>query len=105
MNQNISSAIWCALKKQGSKKHSPTFELLPYNKRELREHIESQFDDKMSWDNYGTYWDLDHIYPQSLLPYESMEDENFVKCWSLDNLQPLGKKQNIKKSNKILEDK
>jgi len=105
MNGNISSAIWSALKRQGSKKHSPTFEHLPYTREELCEHIEKQFDNKMSWSNYGTYWDLDHIYPQSLLPYESMEDENFIKCWSLDNLQPLEKKQNIRKSNKIKESK
>lgn len=105
MNNNISSAIWCVLKKQGGEKHSPTFEHLPYSREQLREHIENQFDDKMNWDNYGAYWDLDHIYPQSLLPYDSMEDENFIKCWSLDNLQPLEKKQNIKKSNKILEEK
>jgi len=25
----------------------------------------------------------------------SMEDENFKKCWSLDNLRPLNSKQNI----------
>ena len=29
------------------------------------------------------------------LPYQSMADENFRKCWALDNLRPLSAKQNI----------
>lgn len=28
------------------------------------------------------------------LPYTSMEDENFQKCWALSNLRPLSAKQN-----------
>ncbi len=34
-------------------------------------------------------WQLDHIIPQSDLPYTSMEEENFKKCWALENLRPL----------------
>lgn len=37
---------------------------------------------------------------QSKLPYESLEDENFKKCWSLDNLCPLETIANIKKGNR-----
>ena len=62
----------------------------------------------MNWDNWGRFiskkwndhdkltwtWQLDHIIPQSDLPYTSMEDDNFKKCWSLDNLRPLSAKQN-----------
>ena len=28
-------------------------------------HLESQFTDRMSWDNYGTEWEVDHIIPIS----------------------------------------
>lgn len=28
-------------------------------------YLESQFDDKMDWDNHGTYWEIDHIIPLS----------------------------------------
>jgi hypothetical protein len=59
--------------------------------------LESKFDDKMSWDNYGSYWHIDHIIPQSKLLYNSMEDENFKKCWDLQNLQPLEATANMKK--------
>ena len=40
-------------------------------------------------------WHIDHIIPQSLLPYSSMEDDNFKKCWALSNLRPLSAKQNL----------
>lgn len=55
----------------------------------------------MNWDNWGAYWHIDHIYPVSLLPYSSMEEDNFKRCWALDNLRPLEKIANIKKGNKI----
>jgi hypothetical protein len=45
-------------------------------------------------------WNIDHIIPQSKLPYVSMEDENFKKCWALNNLRPLSSKVNLEKGNK-----
>ena len=87
----------------GYKHNRKTWDILPYAPEQLKEHLESQFDDKMSWDNYGSYWHIDHIYPQSLLPYDSLEHENFQKCWALENLRPLEAIENIKKSNNIIE--
>ncbi len=98
----VSTAVCNALKKQGSTKGGSTFSALPYSPQDLVEHLERQFDEKMNWDNYGEYWHVDHIYPQSLLPYSSLEEENFQKCWALENLQPLEAIENIKKSNKVL---
>ena len=60
-----------------------------------RQHIERQFDDNMNCNNYGIYWHIDHIIPQSCLPYTSMEEDNFKKCWALNNLRPLEAKLNI----------
>ena len=34
------------------------------------------------------------LIPQSDLPYTSMEDTNFKKCWALENLRPYPAKQN-----------
>lgn len=63
----------------------------------------------MTWNNYGKYnkknwndnnqstwtWQLDHIIPQSDLQYSTMIDDNFKKCWDLNNLRPLSSKQNL----------
>ena len=99
---NVSTLVYIAITRRGGVKNSSVFEYLPYTVKQLREHLESQFDENMNWDNYGSYWHVDHIYPQALLPYENLEDENFQKCWALDNLRPLEKIENIKKSNKII---
>lgn len=79
------------------KKHESTSDLLGYTSIELRENIESKFKDGMSWDNYGE-WEIDHI-----IPVSSFDLENTLPSIvnSLDNLQPLWKIENIKKSNHV----
>lgn len=80
---------------------------LPYSIEELKKHLESQFEPWMNWKNWGKYkkdektWQIDHIIPQSKLPYNNMEHPNFKKCWALNNLRPLEAKQNLLKSNKV----
>jgi len=95
LRKNCSRAINRMLKKtNGSKFNHSILEYLPYNVEELRKHLEFQFSAKMTWDNYGEYWEIDHIMPQSDLPYDSMEHPNFIKCWNLNNLRPLQCTQN-----------
>jgi len=101
MAKSVSLAVNKALRKQGKVKGGRTFTALPYSSQELAEHLERQFDEKMNWGNYGSYWDLDHIYPQSLLPYDNLDHPNFQKCWALDNLQPLEHIANLRKSNRV----
>ena len=100
MRMNVSRKVRRAL--NGERKSKRTFEALNYTLEQLKEHLEAQFDEHMTWDNYGSYWHIDHIHPQSLLPYDSCEHPNFLKCWALDNLQPLEAKANITKGNKVI---
>ena len=88
----MSSAIYCALKGRKSERHWE--DLVNYNIQDLKEHLESQFDENMTWDNMGNYWEIDHIIPQNLFSYESEQDEQFKICWSLANLRPLEKSLN-----------
>jgi guanylate kinase len=71
---------------------------LGYSIDDLKSHLESQFTEGMSWDNYGE-WHIDHIRPESWFNYSSIEDGDFKKCWSLDNLQPMWADENLKKNN------
>jgi hypothetical protein len=98
IRRNCSSMIWSAL---NGRKNSSILNYLPYTIQNLKEHLKSKFDDKMTWDNYGSYWHIDHIVPQSKLLYSSMEEDNFQKCWALSNLQPLEAIENKRKSNKV----
>lgn len=97
----ISSNISEALRKQGGSKYGYSiFDKLPYTFEELRVHLEKQFDSNMSWNNYGSYWTLDHIIPQAAFSYTSMDNQAFLDCWSLSNLQPLEKTKNLSKNSR-----
>jgi hypothetical protein len=65
---------------------------------DLKLHIEKQFNKEMSWDNYGTYWQIDHIIPCSAWDL-SLEEENKY-CWNFRNLQPLESIKNMSKGDK-----
>lgn len=105
MKCNVSRQIVHALKRKQSSKHGQSvLDKLGYSLQQLKEHLEKQFDENMNWENYGTYWHIDHIVPHSSFSYSSMDDEEFKKCWSLNNLRPLEAIENIKKSNKLLID-
>jgi len=97
LNKNIAGVIGTCLK---GKKAGRRWQLLVgYTLEDLEKHLEKQFDDKMRWENYGSYWDLDHIKPVSLFHFILPEDPEFKQCWALKNLQPLEHMVNVRKSN------
>lgn len=75
-----------------------TLELLGCSIEEFKLHLEKQFDENMSWDNYGDYWELDHIKPCDAFDLSNLEEQK--KCFTFTNIQPLEKITNRKKSNK-----
>ena len=81
----------------GKKKEGETIEMLGYSFTELKFEMEKKFKVGMSWENWGE-WHIDHIKPLSL--FDKEEHPSVVN--SLSNLQPLWKKENILKSNKII---
>lgn len=76
-----------------------TFNIVGCTPEELKKHIENQFTEGMSWDNYGFYgWHIDHKVP---LSSANTEEEIYELC-KFDNLQPLWCEENYKKRNKLL---
>ena len=98
---NFRTAIWAVLKESNVDKYGHYFDVLQYTPEELINHLEKQFKDDMTWDNYGI-WHVDHKSPITSFDIQEMGDEEFMKCWSLDNLQPMWGEENIRKSNKVL---
>lgn len=86
----------------GRKNRRTWYSLVGYTLEDLKKHLEKQFDENMSWDNYGKYWHVDHIRPQSSFNYVLPTDDDFIKCWALENLQPLEAMENQRKYNKWL---
>jgi hypothetical protein len=82
-------------------KYGHYFEILKYTPEQLSNHLENQFTDGMTWENYGE-WHVDHKLPITSFDFKEIGDEEFLKCWSLDNLQPMWAQENIRKSNRII---
>jgi hypothetical protein len=77
-----------------------TFEIIGYTPEELKQHLEKQFLDGMSWENYGQ-WHIDHKIPKSAFNITSYDDIDFKRCWALSNLQPLWAIDNYNKRDKL----
>lgn len=73
-----------------------------YTWQTLRMHLETQFTSEMTWENWGSVWELDHIIPASSFKYESLDDPLFRECWALSNLRPLLCTENAAKGSKLL---
>ena len=76
---------------------------LPYTQEEFTIHIQRRFVYGMNWGNYGLYWGLDHILPQTSLKFNSYDHPNFLLCWNLKNLRPLKKEENQSKGRRVKE--
>jgi hypothetical protein len=78
---------------------SKTKELLGCSFEHLKQYLESLFGLEMSWSNHGTIWEIDHIKPVS--SFDLTDKEQQKQCFHYTNLQPLTKKENRIKSNKL----
>jgi hypothetical protein len=76
--------------------------LLGANKIFLKKWLEYQFDSNMSWNNFATYWHIDHVIPIAFFNITQKEEQRVCFHWT--NLRPLSKTANIKKHKKILVD-
>ena len=71
--------------KQNSYSKKSTIKYIGCSPEQLKIHIQSQFKDGMTWENYGYYgWHIDHKIP---LASHKNEDELYLLC-HYSNLQP-----------------
>ena len=91
----ISTRISHALKYN---KELSSNEYLGCDIKTLMTHIEEQFKDEMTWDNYGE-WHIDHIIP---ICYDNPTLEEQINRLHYSNLQPLWKTDNLKKGNRYV---
>ena len=99
---SLSQNIWRSILKsylfrRSIKKLDETIQLLGYSSTDLKYHIECKFDSNMSWNNYGKYWQVDHIIPVSFFK----DDSPISIVNSLSNLRPLEKNYNLSRGNKL----
>jgi predicted nucleic acid-binding Zn ribbon protein len=96
---NIRSRLRKALK--GKSRDKGILKLLGCSANEVKLHIESQFKLNMTWDNYGSLWEIDHILP--LASFDLSDTKQLKEACHYTNLQPLSKEEHKIKS--IMENK
>lgn len=83
-----------------NKKCDSTFKLLGCSLEEFLQHLEKQFIQGMTWQNYGNRgWHIDHIIPCASFDLSDPEQQKI--CFHYTNLQPLWAEDNLRKSDKI----
>jgi len=95
IKENLRSNVGRVFRDKNITKKSKTFDILGCSVEEFKKHIENQFEDWMTWDNYGVdkrrkvlpkqTWDIDHIIPISTATTE----EEALKLNHYTNFQPL----------------
>ena len=65
----------------------------------FKRHIESQFKDDMTWNNYGSLWHIDHKIP---LKYGNPTIDEVISRLHYTNTQPLYASENISKGNRYI---
>ena len=92
------SRILIAIKSQAGEKAAKSIELLGCCIEHVRDHLESQFTEGMTWENHGE-WHIDHMRPCASFNLEEPEDQK--KCFHWTNLQPLWAADNLAKGARL----
>lgn len=85
LKYSISRTIRRSLKCKGLSKNKKSMDILGCSIEFFKAYIEERFDDDMSWENYGTFWDIDHKIPLST----AITEEQVLQLNHYTNLQPL----------------
>ena len=83
----------------GKLKTQPTLQLLGCTVEKFQEHLNSKFQNGMSFDSHGK-WHIDHIKPCSSFDLTKPDEQKI--CFHYTNLQPLWAKDNLEKGDKCL---
>jgi len=89
---NLRSRLYQAVRNQ--QKSGSAVRDLGCSIEELKQHLESQFQEGMTWENYGQ-WHIDHIKP--LASFDLSNREQFLQACHYTNLQPLWAEDNLRK--------
>jgi hypothetical protein len=82
----------------GKTKSKVTKKLLDCDFTFLRNWLESQFTEEMTYENYGKVWHIDHVIPCAKFSLEDEKEQH--RCFNWTNLQPMIAIENITKNDK-----
>ena len=77
---------------KNNSKHFSSRESLGCSIKNYKEYLENQFDSNMNWENWGPYWEIDHIIP--LNTFDLSKRSNQLIGFNFKNTRPLEKSLN-----------
>ena len=98
LRKNCRKRIWSALKGIGYKEAS-SIEYLDCDVKFLKIWLEYNFQDGMSFDNYGPYWHVDHVIPCA--KFDLKKPKEIAHCFHWVNLKPMKGSENMSKHANI----
>ena len=102
MVRNLRRRLLFVLNQQSGKKGIKTLDGIGCTPEFLKNHLEAQFKEDMTWENHGLKgWHVDHIKPCSAFDLNNPEEQKMVNHYT--NLQPLWWYENLSKGDKILQ--
>jgi 5-methylcytosine-specific restriction endonuclease McrA len=101
LNIKMSSAIHNSLKGNKNGRHWET--LVGYTLNDLIKHLKKAMPEGYNWQDFlEGKLHIDHIIPKSIFNFDSPEQIDFQRCWTLENLRLLPARENLRKHNKLL---
>ena len=102
LNQRMKNMMNAHLK--NSTKNGRKWEnLVVYNLNDLIKHLKKTLPNGYNWKDFlEGKLHIDHEIPISAYSFDKPEDFQFQECWSLNNLQFLPAKENLKKGSKLI---
>ena len=94
---SLRARIRAAIKRDKTTKSFKTMKLVGCTIKELKKHLQEQFEPEMNWRNYGR-WHIDH--KRAVTKFDLTDPKQQKKCFNYTNLQPLWGSENLRKSNK-----
>lgn len=81
------------------KKHHSSTTYFGTNVDFILKWLEFNFDEEMSWDNYGTCWQIDHTIPVN--SWDVSKHDEAMMCFNWKNLMPLNASMNLRKATHL----
>lgn len=95
LKKNCRTRIFNALKDNDFK----SFKLVDCDIITFKNWLEYNFTEGMTFENYGSYWHVDHVLPCAI--FDLLNEEDIKHCFRWTNLRPLEATKNMSKQDKI----
>lgn len=95
IDRNFLLSMKRSLKKN---KYNKWEKFVDFSYTELREKLESTFEEDFTWDNFEKVWCMDFIIPRCFYSYKNFLGIEFKKCWNIKNIRSLRIHEALKKT-------